>query len=53
MSNAINKAEKTIRNTVTDLVKSNLIERIDKGCYRITANGLKTIEETLNKENKL
>jgi hypothetical protein len=50
ISNTINKAEKTIRNTVTELLKSNLIERIDKGCYRITANGLRKIDETLNKK---
>ncbi len=50
ISNSINKAEKTIRNTVTDLIKSNLIERIDKGYYRITANGLRKINETLNKK---
>ena len=50
ISNSINKAEKTIRNTLTDLIKSNLIERIDKGCYRITANGLRKIEEILNKK---
>lgn len=50
IAKAVNKAEKTVRNTLTELTKSNAVERVDKGRYRITSYGLKKVEEILMEE---
>jgi hypothetical protein len=47
ISKAINKAEKTVRNTLTELTKTNTVERVDKGRYKITSSGLRKVEEIL------
>lgn len=47
ISKMINKAEKTVRNILAEFIKSGTAERIDKGLYKITQNGLRQIEETL------
>jgi hypothetical protein len=45
--NGIGKAMKTIRNMIVGLQKSGLIERADRGRYKITAKGLMQLETTL------
>jgi hypothetical protein len=45
--NGIGKAMKTIRNMTVELQKSGLIERADRGRYKITAKGLMQLENTL------
>ncbi|MEM2122391.1 MAG: hypothetical protein QXE79_02015 [Candidatus Bathyarchaeia archaeon] len=47
ISKTINKAEKTVRNTLTELTKTNTVERIDKGRYKITSYGLRKVEEIM------
>ena len=45
---AVSKAPKTIRNTIVNLQKAALIERTDRGNYRITQKGLMELENALN-----
>jgi predicted transcriptional regulator len=47
ISTAVSKAPKTIRNTMVNMQKAGLIERTDRGNYRITQKGLMELENTL------
>ncbi|MEM3793958.1 MAG: hypothetical protein QXS76_03500 [Candidatus Bathyarchaeia archaeon] len=47
ISKTINKAEKTVRNILTELTKVNAVERVDKGRYKITSYGLRKVEEIM------
>jgi predicted transcriptional regulator len=44
---AVSKAPKTIRNTIVNMQKVGLIERTDRGNYRITQKGLMDLENSL------
>jgi Holliday junction resolvasome RuvABC ATP-dependent DNA helicase subunit len=44
IANGTGKATKTIRNMIVGLQKSGLIERTDRGRYKITAKGLLQLE---------
>jgi len=44
---AVKKAPKTIRNTIVNMQKAGLIERTDRGNYRITQRGLMELENSL------
>ena len=44
IANGVGKAPKTIRNVIVELQKSGLIERSDRGSYKITAKGLMQLE---------
>ena len=44
---AVSKATKTIRNTIVNMQKAGLIERTDRGNYRITQKGLMELENSL------
>ncbi|MCD6529337.1 hypothetical protein J7L06_03510 [Candidatus Bathyarchaeota archaeon] len=41
----IGKATKTVRNELPNLINSGLVERVEKGKYRITAAGLRFVEK--------
>jgi len=43
------KAPKTIRNTLAYMVKSNLVERVSKGEYKMTVRGVKWMENALRR----
>ncbi|MEM2576909.1 MAG: type IV toxin-antitoxin system AbiEi family antitoxin domain-containing protein, partial [Candidatus Bathyarchaeia archaeon] len=45
LTKILGKAEKTIRNTIAEMIKAGLIERIEKGTYHITAVGIKEVSE--------
>jgi predicted transcriptional regulator len=47
IATAVNKAPKTIRNTIIKMQKVGLIERSDRGNYRITQKGLMELENAL------
>jgi predicted transcriptional regulator len=47
IANAVSKAPKTIRNTIANMQKAGLIERTDRGNYRITQKGLLELENSL------
>ncbi len=47
VATAVGKAPKTIRNVIVALQKSGLIERAQRGRYRITAKGLIELEGSL------
>lgn len=44
---AVSKATKTIRNTIVNMQRAGLIERTDRGNYRITQKGLMELENSL------
>lgn len=48
IATAVSKAPKTIRNTLVNMQKAGLIERTDRGNYRITQKGLMQLEKTLS-----
>jgi len=48
IATAVGKAPKTIRNVIVALQKEMLIERTDRGRYRITQRGLLNLETTLS-----
>ena len=48
IATAVSKAPKTIRNTIVKMQKSGLIERIERGNYRITPKGFMDLENSLN-----
>jgi predicted transcriptional regulator len=50
IATAVGKAPKTIRNVIVALQKSALIERTDRGKYRITPKGLMQLERNLANE---
>ncbi len=45
LTKILGKAEKTIRNTIAEMIKAGLIERIEKGTYHITIVGVKEVSE--------
>jgi len=47
IATAVSKAPKTIRNTIVNMQKAGLIERVDRGNYRITQKGLMELENSL------
>ncbi len=47
IATAVSKAPKTIRNTIVNMQKIGLIERADRGNYRITQKGLMGLEDSL------
>jgi len=47
IATAVSKATKTIRNTIVNMQKAGLIERTDRGSYRITQKGLMELENSL------
>jgi len=46
IATAVSKAPKTIRNTIVSMQKAGLIERTDRGNYRITQKGLMELENS-------
>jgi len=48
IASAVSKAPKTIRNTIVKMQKAGLMERTDRGNYRITQKGLMQLENSLN-----
>lgn len=50
IANAVGKASKTIRNTIVNMQKVGLIERTDRGSYRITQKGLMELENSLKSD---
>ena len=51
VAHAVSKASKTIRNTIVNMQKTGLIERTNRGSYRITAKGLMNLEKILELGN--
>ena len=47
IATAVSKAPKTIRNTIVNMQKAGLIERTNRGNYRITQKGLMELENSL------
>jgi len=47
ISTGVGRAPKTIRNVLVQLQKSNLIDRADRGRYRITSKGLMELERSM------
>ncbi len=47
IANGVGKPSKTIRNVIVELQRSGLIERADRGKYRVTPKGLMQLESTL------
>jgi predicted transcriptional regulator len=47
IATAVGKAPKTIRNTIIKIQKVGLIERSDRGNYRVTQKGLMELENSL------
>ena len=52
IAQAVNKASKTIRNTIVKMQKTGLIERTERGNYRITAKGLMDLENSFQTTTK-
>lgn len=54
LAKIVGKAEKTIRNTIAEMIKAGLIERVEKGTYRITTSGIREVSEFIKvlKESK-
>ncbi len=50
IATAVGKSPKTIRNVIVDLQKSALIDRVNRGSYRITQKGLLQLESSLTNE---
>jgi hypothetical protein len=48
IANGVIKAPKTIRNTIVNMQTVGLIDRTDRGSYRITQRGLMNLESCLN-----
>jgi len=47
ITQAIGKAQKTIQNTLTEMSKAGIVQRVAKGSYRLTAAGTREVQETL------
>jgi predicted transcriptional regulator of viral defense system len=47
IATAVGKAPKTIRNVIVALQKSAILDRTDRGRYRITSKGLMELESFL------
>jgi len=41
------KAQKTVRKTLAQMLRLGLVERAERGSYRITVLGLKELRETM------
>jgi predicted transcriptional regulator len=52
ISTAVGKAPKTVRNAIVSLQRTVLIERADRGSYRITQKGLMELESSLSEPSK-
>jgi predicted transcriptional regulator len=54
LAKTLGKAEKTIRNTIAEMIKAGLIERVEKGTYHITTSGVREVSEFIKvlKESK-
>ncbi|MBS7655061.1 hypothetical protein KEJ50_00940 [Candidatus Bathyarchaeota archaeon] len=54
LAKILGKAEKTIRNTIAEMIKARLIERVEKGTYHITTSGMREVSEFIKvlKESK-
>ncbi len=48
IANAVSKTSKTIRNTIVNMQRAGLIERTDRGSYRITQKGLMNLESFID-----
>ena len=48
IATGVGKASKTIRNVIVDLQKTGVIDRADRGRYRITSKGLMELESSLS-----
>lgn len=48
IATGVGKATKTIRNVIVEIQKSGLIERTERGMYRITARGLMELQNSLS-----
>jgi DNA-binding transcriptional ArsR family regulator len=53
LTTGIGKSQKTVRNTLVDLQKNGLVERAERGNYRITQKGLMELEKLLLNPNGL
>lgn len=47
LASSTRKALKTVRNTIVEMAKSNILERTGRGTYRITTIGMKELIEDL------
>lgn len=47
LARALGKAEKTVRNTLSEMIKAGVVERVDKGTYRITVAGIREVNESM------
>lgn len=47
ITKATSKAQKTIQNTLSEMSKAGIVERVGKGSYRLTAAGTREVQETL------
>ena len=52
IATGVGKAPKTIRNVLVQLQRSGLIDRADRGRYRITSRGLMELEESMKETPK-
>jgi len=52
ISTAVGKAPKTVRNAIVNMQRAGLIERADRGSYRITQKGLMELENSLRQPSK-
>ena len=41
------KSEKTVRNTLAEMIKAGIVERVEKGTYRITPLGVREVNESI------
>ena len=48
IATGVGKASKTIRNVIVELQKGGVIDRADRGSYRITSKGLMELENSLS-----
>jgi len=47
IARVIGKAQKTVQNTLTEMSKAGIVERVGKGSYRLTLAGTREVQETL------
>ena len=52
IATGVGKAPKTIRNVIVQLQKSGLLDRVERGKYRITLKGLMELENSLSSVSK-
>ena len=46
IAQTIGKAQKTIQNTLTEMSKAGIVQRVAKGSYRLTIAGTREVQET-------